>query len=227
MSYLALILSVVFGFGLVLIIKPKAKIIQLLLSFSGAYLLSITVLHLIPEVFEKQHNNIGLFILLGIVFQTTLEYLSKGAEHGHIHAHDIKNKIPWLLFLSLCVHAFLEGMPLGFTDNSELLWAIVIHKVPIAIILTVFFKKSNITNTNAAIYLMVFALMSPLGSLTANVFPFIHQFETQINAIVIGVFLHISTAILFESSENHQFNLQKFITILIGFGMAFVSLLLH
>jgi len=224
MSYLALIFAVVLGFGLVLIIKPKAKTTQLLLSFSGAYLLSITVLHLIPEVFEKQQNNIGIFILLGIVFQTTLEYLSKGAEHGHIHVHDMKNNLPWLLFLSLCVHAFLEGMPLGFTNNSALLWAIVIHKIPIAIILTVFFKSSKISNINVVLFLAIFALMSPLGSFVANTFPFIHQFETPINALVIGVFLHISTAILFESSENHQFNLQKFIAILIGFGVAFASL---
>jgi len=224
MNYLALIFAVVFGLGLVLIIKPKAKTIQLLLSFSGAYLLSITVLHLIPEVFEKQQSNIGLFILLGIVFQTTLEYLSKGAEHGHIHAHGIKNNIPWLLFLSLCVHAFLEGMPLGFTNNSALLWAIVIHKIPIAIILTVFFKNSKTSNVHVVLFLTIFALMSPLGSFVANTFPFIYQFETQINAIVIGVFLHISTAILFESSENHQFNLQKFIAILVGFGIAFISL---
>jgi len=227
MIYFTLIFAVIFGFGLVLILKPKNKTIQLFLSFSGAYLLSITVLHLIPEVFEKQQNNIGLFILLGIVFQTTLEYLSKGAEHGHIHAHDIKNNIPWLLFLSLCIHAFLEGMPLGFTSNSALLWAIVVHKIPIAIILTVFFKNSKISNNQIAVYLTIFALMSPLGSFVSATLPIIHQYETPINAIVIGVFLHISTAILFESSENHQFNLQKFIAILVGFGVAFISLLLH
>ena len=93
MSYLALILSVILGFVIVIVIKPKTKIIQLLLSFSGAYLLSITVLHLIPEVFENQQKKIGLFILLGIVFQTILEYFSKGAEHGHIHYHEFEKSI--------------------------------------------------------------------------------------------------------------------------------------
>ena len=48
--------------------------------------------------------------------------------------------------------------------------------------------------------------------------------EVQITAVVIGVFLHISNAILFESSENHKFNLQKFIAVLIGFGVALLSL---
>ena len=36
--------------------------------------------------------------------------------------------------------------------------------------------------------------------------------------------LTATDAILFESSENHKFNLQKFIAILIGFGIAYLSL---
>lgn len=224
MSYLALILAIFLGYALVLIIKPSTKITQLLLSFSGAYLLSITVLHLLPDVFTSPNKNIGLFILLGIVFQTTLEYLSKGAEHGHIHIHDIKNNTPWLLIISLSIHAFLEGMPLGFTDNRELLWAIVIHKIPIAIILTVFFKSANFSNYKILLFLSIFALMSPLGNFISQQVVFIKPYELQINALVIGVLLHISTAILFESSENHQFNIKKFIAIIIGFAIAFISL---
>jgi hypothetical protein len=43
-------------------------------------------------------------------------------------------------------------------------------------------------------------------------------------AVVVGIFLHISTTILFESSENHRFNLIKFVVILMGAGFAVVSL---
>ena len=87
MIYISLILPVLIGFLLIQFIKPNSKHLQLLLSFSGAYLLSVTVLHLLPEVFSKGEEYMGLFILLGIVIQTGLEYLSKGAEHGHVHVH--------------------------------------------------------------------------------------------------------------------------------------------
>lgn len=224
MIYLALIIPVIAGFGLVQLLKPNSKQLQLLLSFSGAYLLSVTVMHLIPEVFEKPHKNIGMFILIGIVLQTGLEYLSKGAEHGHLHSHDFQEKIPWLLLSSLWLHAFLEGMPLGLGDSPNLLYAVVIHKLPIAIILAMFLKRSSLSKGYVLLFLFMFAFMSPLGSWVAGNFPMIHAYENVINAIIIGVFLHISTAILFETSENHNFNLQKFIVILIGFGVAFVSL---
>ena len=224
MIYLALVIPVIVGFILVHLIKPNSKHLQLFLSFSGAYLLSVTVLHLIPEVFSHQQQHIGLFILLGIVLQTGLEYLSKGAEHGHIHGHDFEKRIPWLLLGSLCLHAFLEGMPLGLGDNENLLYAIVIHKLPIAIILAVFLKNSSLSKGFVFLFLFLFAIMSPLGSWLSGHFSVIHQYTDQINALIIGVFLHISTAILFESSENHKFNLQKFIAILIGFALAFLSL---
>ena len=156
MIYAILIIPVIIGFGVVQLIKPNSKHLQLFLSFSGAYLLSVTVLHLLPEVFETQKQNIGLFILLGIVLQTGLEYLSKGAEHGHIHSHDFEKKVPWLLLSSLCMHAFLEGMPLGIEENNNLLYAIVIHKLPIAIILAIFLKNSSLSKGMVFLILFLF-----------------------------------------------------------------------
>ena len=38
-----------------------------------------------------------------------------------------------------------------------------------------------------------------------------------IMAVVIGIFLHVSTSILFETGENHKYNLRKFITVCLGF----------
>jgi len=224
MIYLTLFISVLIGFGFGLILNPKTKLLRLFLSFSGAYLLSITVLHLLPEVFETQKKHIGLFILVGILLQTGLEFFSKGAEHGHVHSHDFAIKIPWLIFISLSLHAFLEGIPLGFSSNQELLWAIVIHKIPVTIVLVVFLQKSSLPKTLVYMFILFFALMSPLGSLLGNKVGVLIEYETQINAVIIGIFLHISTAILFESSENHQFNFKKFIAIILGFLVAFISL---
>ena len=48
--------------------------IKLLMAFSGAFLLSITVMHLLPDVYESKNTKIGLFIMLGILFQIALEF---------------------------------------------------------------------------------------------------------------------------------------------------------
>ena len=223
MTYIALILSVLIGMVIVFGLKPSAKTVQLLLAFSGAYLLSITILHLFPEVYISDKPNIGLFILSGLLLQLILDFFSKGAEHGHIHIQE-NIDFPWGLFISLGIHAFMEGIPLGHNHQHEhLLWAIVIHKVPIAIILGTFFVKSNIPKLYAVLFLLVFSFMSPLGSLAGGNIPFLLTYRTEITAIIIGVLLHISTIILFETSKDHKFNLYKFIAILVGMAVAYLA----
>lgn len=225
MSYILLIVAVLIGSLLVFIWKPNNKHIRLLLAFSGAYLLSVTILHLLPEVYTHAHNpkKIGILILLGIIIQSVLESFSKGAEHGHIHVHSDTSDFPWLLFVSLCIHSFSEGLPIHHTGDNLLL-AIIIHKIPIAIVLTTFLFQTNYNRKTIVLFLTIFAIMSPLGVLISDKVPIFNEYHTEITALIIGVFLHISTIILFESSENHQFNLKKFTAIILGIILTIFSL---
>jgi zinc and cadmium transporter len=224
-NYILLIFPVLVGSMLVFVIKPSNRIVRLLLAFSGAYLLSVTILHLLPDVYSESqnHKRIGVFILIGIILQSVLESFSKGAEHGHIHIHSDGKRFPTLLFISLCIHAFSEGLPIHNTDDN-LLWAIVVHKIPIAIVLTTFLIHTKHTKKTVFIFLFFFGLMSPIGVLVGNKFQFFTIYGTEITAFIIGVFLHISTIILFESSENHKFNLQKFTAILFGIILTILTL---
>lgn len=232
--YIFPLLSVVLGYLIALFLQPKnKKNLKLLLAFSGAFLLSLTVMHLLPEVYEAEarlhegHNHeghshgtsiIGLFIMIGIVFQIILEYFSKGAEHGHVHGHNKMNTIPWLLFFSLCLHALLEGMPIS--QHNELAYGIAIHHFPIAIILTLFFINAELNKKAILFFMLVFAFMTPLGTYISSNLSFLTEYYTQISGIVIGILFHISSTIIFESSEGHKFNLAKLIAIVLGIALA-------
>lgn len=237
MIYLLPLLSVIFGYIIALILKPSnKKSLKLLLAFSGSFLLSLTVLHLLPEVYEAslhahdghdhgghEHGKsiVGIYIMAGIIFQIILEYFSKGAEHGHVHIHgnDHQHKMPWLLFISLCIHALLEGMPVS--HHHDLAWGIAIHHLPIAIILTAFFVNSGLNKIAVMAFMIAFAAMTPLGTLLSGRLEFISHYYTEISAIVVGILFHISSTIIFESSEGHKFNLAKLLVIILGVIMAY------
>jgi zinc transporter ZupT len=204
----------------------KSKNIQLLLTFSGAYLLAVSLLHLLPELFDHNTSkHIGLYILGGFLIQILLEYFSQGIEHGHFHK---SNTIPFSVLISLCLHALLEGIPLGgdldHHSHNALLTGIVLHKMPVAIVLMTIFLQSNISKTRAYFYLLLFALMSPIGVFSGNLFADLVEFHNEIMAIVIGVFLHVSTTILFESNHGHQFNSKNIFAIFLGATIAYLSL---
>jgi zinc transporter ZupT len=219
MNYLLPLLSVLIGYLIALLLKPKAmQNLKLLLAFSGSFLLSLTVMHLLPDVYESNNKSVGVYIMLGILFQIILEFFSKGAEHGHVHGHDKMTKMPWLLFISLCIHAFLEGFPVGHHHN--LAYGIAIHHLPIAIILTTFFLNAELNKIELFFFMLTFAVMTPFGTLISNNFSILNDYYTQITAVVIGILFHISSTIIFESSEGHKFNIAKVSMIILGIVLA-------
>lgn len=222
MQYLLPLLAVVIGVLLVLIFNhKKSSYTKLLLSFSGAFLLSLTLFDLMPEVYHHlDPQQTGLFIMLGILFQILLEFFSKGAEHGHVHIHKEESGFPWLLFISLCIHSFLEGFPIH--QHNDMVYGVLIHKIPIAALITTYLVQSKFTRKQIVGFLVIFAVMTPLGTLISNTVTFVGDSLFYINAIVIGIFFHISTVILFESNENHKFNLSKLVVIVLGIGVAYL-----
>lgn len=219
--YLLPFLSVILGYGLAIGLQPKKKkSLKLLLAFSGSFLLSMTVVHLLPEIYKTAQPTVGLFIMLGILLQIILEYFSQGAEHGHVHGHDPLTKIPWLLLGSLCLHAFLEGLPVS--QYPELALGISIHHLPIAIILTLFLINGGLPKIQTLLTMLLFALMTPAGALLATYWPAAVQYQSYVTALVIGILFHISSTIIFESSEGHKFNLAKITVIILGFALAYL-----
>jgi zinc transporter ZupT len=219
MKYLIPLAAVLIGYGFAFLLRPDSKSkLKLLLAFSGSFLLSLTVMHLLPEVYEAHNQYIGIFIMLGILFQIVLEFFSKGAEHGHVHGAHHVDSIPWLLFISLCIHAFLEGFPVSHHDNLAL--GIAVHHFPIAIILTVFFLNAGLDKMSIFIFMVTFAVMTPLGTAVSDFLPQLNNYYNEITAVVIGILFHISSTIIFETTENHKFNIAKLSMISLGILLA-------
>ena len=240
MTYLFLFLSVAVGVAIVLLFKPEDKRkIKVTISFAGAYIFTITVLHLLPEAYGATTVapaisvrgdpgfSIGLLVLAGFFMQLLLEFFSHGIEHGHAH-HDHSGTIPIGMMLGLCVHAFIEGMPLGGHLNHEhsrqmLLAGIVIHNIPVSIVLLTMLLHNGVARNKALMLMLIFALMSPLGAGLSNVAGNLSKYSHEMMAVVIGIFLHISTTILFESSDEHRFNRLKMLAIAAGAGIAVIT----
>lgn len=212
------------------------KQLKLVLSFSGAYLFGITVLHLIPDAYHVNDNLVGVFILIGFLFQIVLEQFSDGIEHGHmhVHTHELGHAVfPLGIMISLCLHAFLEGMPLAEgSQQNQLVFGIALHHIPAAFALGSVLLSSRITKNATIFYLFLFAIMAPAGyffssALSSGGIGNLQHYFNRIMGVVIGIFLHISTTILFESSETHKFNVRKMIAVLLGIGFALAGFVME
>lgn len=213
--------------GMAVIGSSKLKsgdFINQTLIFSGAYLFSITIIHILPELYTAAGNQsmrVGMYVLIGFFTQQFLEYLTSGVEHGHMHQidhkhHHSKFSAP-LVMIGLCLHAFLEGTLLSHPstihahhDVRALLMGIVIHKIPAAIALMSVVLCHIKSKTRVVLYLVLFALASPAGLVVSDLAFAEGLLSDKVIVILFGVvsgnFLYISTTIFFESSPGHRFN---------------------
>lgn len=220
----------------VLFKKFNSAWMMLMLAFSGAFLLAITFLHLMPEVFHELGEKAGIYILAGFLLQLGLQRISHGIEHGHVHEHNITQHAVSPIFVGLIIHAIMEGIPLGFSYQSSsttpsIFLAIAAHKIPEAITLSTLLFIADIKK-NKWMLIVLFALASPISGILAMYFGqkfyFVSNQLVYIIPIVAGAFLHISTTILYESgTKHHQLSRQKVIAVMLGLGFALATLLLH
>lgn len=230
MEIALLLLSVLLGAGLAHLMHTKFPLfVKYLLAFSGAFVFSLSILHIFPELFA-QNLNLGPYVLVGFFLQLILEFFSKGLEHGHLHHKDAENK-PFVMILALWIHAFLEGMPISahgalHDHGGELdpfLSGILFHKVPIGMIFFLLLKDLKMGMVSKVLIFLAFAFAAPMGSLAAEWLPFLQDHAAELMALVMGILLHISTTILFESSSSHQFNKAKLMIVIGGALLAWVS----
>jgi zinc transporter ZupT len=240
MDYLLLISSIIAGAVTVFVLRLyEPRHVKLLNAFTGAYLFCLTFLHLLPELYHSQQTGavpddlrIGILILAGFFTQVALDVISMGVEHGHAHHLHGRMSIVGVL-AGLCLHALVEAMALGSSTTHYdpasrrlLLYSIVLHNYPVSIALLGMLLQTGMDRRAALGWLGLFAAMAPLGMfLSAHTALAAHSRE--LTAVVIGIFMHISTTILFESSDIHRFQVAKLGAIIIGIVLAFVSLMLH
>ena len=70
-------------------------------------------------------------------------------------------------------------------------------------------------------FMIAFAIMTPLGTYLSANLSFLIDYYVPISAFVIGILFHISSTIIFESSEGHKFNLTKLLAIIIGITLGY------
>ena len=226
-----LLAAAVLGAGGLVGVVPEARTKQWLkplLAFSGAYLFTLTITHLLPEALTLPGalQRVGYWVLAGFFGQLLLEVLSQGIEHGHVHYHPAatdpaRGQVPLLLVFALVLHSLLEGSILvrGAAAGEvgqhfyALVLGVALHHMPAAVALATLLRLRLGPFRRVWPWLLVFALASPVGLVFSNYVVLKQLVGSGVYAALLGFvagnFLHVSTTILFETSPEHHLNWPK------------------
>lgn len=244
-SYLLLVLGVIVWTILIPLRKTVSnQWMEGISVFGGAFLLGSCFINLIPHLYLEGYSvpmgsttvKVGASVLIGFLIQLLLERFTQGIEHGHNHTecHECEHHgehphhvHPVMgLMVGLSIHAFLEGMPLIDCDgdiHQGLLYGIVLHNIPIALVMIGLFVSNRFSFGKSFLLMLIFALMSPLGSLCSlYLLPENELMECVIMGMVVGILLHVSVSILFDQ-DHYKFSWLKLALILLAFVAAYFT----
>lgn len=158
-------------------------------------------------------------------------------SHGSHENHEDHKELPpshssfraFILFLSLSFHSVFEGLAIGVqketTDTIQLCLAVLIHKAIMSFSLSLKLVQSSTKLQWRILYLVVFALMSPIGisvgigvSLSNGDGSGLAQ--AVLEGVSAGTFLYITfLEILPYELASHESPLTKFLFISLGFSI--------
>jgi len=229
--FAAIMFLSVAAFGYVpLSLDLSSKRLTQITAIGAGVLIASAFLVVIPEALEifeghdheEEENHaeeegikpsvIGLTILLGFVLMLLLEVI--GLPHA-VHHDEDKDLLGLSATIGLVAHAAADGLAVGasVTSSTEtgliVFVAIMLHKGPAAFGLSSFLKHINIDASKSKMYLILFALSSPIVAILTFFVLKDTSFATDDNiglALLFsaGTFIYVATVDVLPEVHSHD-----------------------
>jgi len=108
---------------------------------------------------------------------------------------------------------------------------LVMHKVPVAMVLMAMMQEQHVPRKIAWWVLAAFGLSPLAGMLVFEGIvhgisaEWVVTFPACMQALVVGILLHIGTTVLFEAGEGHAFNPKKLAATCVGLAASLIAFL--
>lgn len=218
----------------------EAESLQLGEALASGIFLGAAFFHMLPDAISvfanskiDQYPIPELICVAGFLLLLFLERLS------FVRAKFIKNPVPYIVTLTLILHALIEGLALGIGPNfSEALMifiAILAHKGSESYALCVVLISDGIYRTRIILFIVLFSLMTPIGiafGAMVNELAVAKNGDligAAFNAFAAGSFLYISTLhhVHFHRHARDVQSLLEFSFLVIGVTMMALLAVLH
>ncbi|MEG1586597.1 MAG: ZIP family metal transporter [Bacteroidales bacterium] len=244
-------LSLAIGGIFPLVLKYKKKeILPFILSFTGGIMLYVAFVKFLPSSTYQLNlyydasaafrlSSIGFFVglLITVPIDMVLAHVQKKIRKQKTVTSEIQQRreseLFFLIFLSITIHNFFEGIATFLTYFSEkiiaipVILSIIAHNIPEGAVITMVIYKSSKSKKKAILFCLVTALAEPLGAIGAYLL--LHETFTPaylgiVKAFLAGLLVNTALDELIPGANQkggHRLSIKG----IIG-GMLFIGILL-
>ena len=166
-----------------------------LISFSAGVLLSVAVIHLLPEALDLSKNALlwflGSFILFYIIEHSIILHSCREEDNCEVHSIDK------VALLGIGFHSLLDGIVIGvgfeisFALGIMATLSVLLHELPEGISTISILLHSNYSKKKAIFYSWLVAVATPIGAIGS------YFFIRGIGENVLGILLAIAAGSFF------------------------------
>ena len=209
------------------------------ISFAAGLLITVSILHLIPESLEL-NVNAPIFLLIGFLSLHLFDRFLDNHTFNNTMSNSgsITTKRYSLGIISawgIGVHSFVDGVIFMVTFSISTFTgiatstALVFHEIPEGIITFLLLKEAGFSEKKSAIYAFIAAgISTPMGAIVA--YPFVYSLGTQqlgiLLALAAGALLYVGASRLLPESEKGSTK-YSLITLGLGILIALVIVMSH
>ncbi len=222
-----LILTLISATGLLLygFKRINPTLINLLIALGAGSMLSVSLVHILPESLEQSANAIYAF-LTGFIIIYIIEELLTPHKHDHGHGdhihedpHEHSDHVAIISFVTIFAHTLLDGlgiragMGLSELAGYAILFGVAMHQIPVSLSLAAILRESKLRKKIQIPLLVLFALAAPLGYVLSDLIlsNVSEVFVGLAAAFAWGSLLYVATSDLLPMIHSQSRN--KYLTI--------------
>ena len=215
--------------------------VHLLISLSAGIFLGILFFLLLPEAMEESieggidAKDVMIYVAVGFLLMLLIDVIIKERHHRMCHAEGEDEEhhhgmASMSAFIGLSIHAFVDGLILAaaLIVDSNIAWVTLggmcIHKFVEIFSLSSTFLLSEDSRKHAMVYLVIFALITPIAAAISFLVLNGMDIEGMAGiplAFAAGSFMFVTMCdILPEAFHRENQNVKAFVLLLIGIAIA-------
>jgi len=205
------------------------KILHLLVALWGGTMLSVALIHILPESLEE--NSLAIYAFIGgFIAIYLIEELLTPHHHDHAHGdhthedpHEHLDHVIIVSWIAIFLHTIFDGVGIraGMSISEDLgasilVW-VAIHQIPVSLSLVSLLKQSRFSTKTQIVLALIFALAAPIGYLlSGSIIPTDNiLFVSLLTAFAGGSLLYVSNVEFLPMIHAQSSRKMKYITVIL------------